>query len=483
MFDDAGYPVGVGQEELPQSYPQPGWVEHDPEQIWQGQIRAARQAIIQAGISPKDIAAVGLTNQRETTLLWERATGRPVAPAIVWQDRRTADLCAQWRAEGLEEEATRRTGLRLDPYFSASKIRWLLENTPDLRLRAERGEIAFGTVDSWLLWRLTGGRVHATDATNAARTLLFNLDTQDWDDELLTAFGIPRALLPQVHSSGGYVYGEADPDLWGAATPIAGVAGDQHAATFGQRCFAPGEAKNTYGTGCFLLLNTGMARTPSRHGLLSTMAWRWGEEPPVYALEGSVFVAGAGVQWLRDEMGLIQTAADVEALARSVPDAGGVTFVPAFVGLGAPYWDPDARGALLGLTRGTGPGHIARAVLEAVCFSTRDVLEAMRADSGLPLSILRVDGGMTVNDFLMQTQADLLGVPVVRPTVIETTALGAAFLAGLTVGVWSGADDLPTDAGATTFTPRLSDNDRDRRYAQWREAVGRVLTRPGRSGA
>lgn len=480
VFDDSGTPLAVEKIALPQSYPQPGWVEHDPELIWQGQQEAARRAVRTAGLRPGDIAAVGLTNQRETTILWERRTGRPVADALVWQDRRTSALCAQWRENGWEEDAARRTGLRLDPYFSASKIRWLLDAIPGLRRRAERGEIAFGTVDAWLLWRMTGGRVHATDITNASRTLLFNLQTLDWDDELLLRFDIPRALLPEVHPSSGFVFGETEADFLGASLPIAGIAGDQHAAAFGQRCFGPGLAKNTYGTGCFLLMNTGPTPVPSRHGLLTTTACSLAARPPLFALEGSVFVAGAAVQWLRDELGFIRNVGEVEALAQSVPDTGGVTFVPAFVGLGAPYWDSDARGALLGLTRGTRPAHIARAVLEAVCFSTRDVLEAMRADSGLALSTLRVDGGMAVNDFLLQTQADMLGAPVVRPAVTETTALGAALLAGLTAGVWSSPESLPPEGATTTFLPRQPAAGRDARYAAWQAAVRRVGTLPSR---
>jgi glycerol kinase len=471
LFDQDGRVHGVAQQEFPQLYPQPGWVEHDPEDIWSSQIDVGRKVLLEQGLGPADVAAIGITNQRETVFLWERATGRPCAHAIVWQDRRTAAMC-----DALKEHADLfrlRTGLPIDPYFSATKIAWLLDHVSGLRERAEQGEIAFGTVDSFLLWRLTGGRVHATDVSNASRTLLFDIVRQDWDDDLLRLLRIPRSLLPRVLPS-STLYGETDPDLFGAPIPIAGVAGDQQAATFGQACVRPGMAKNTYGTGSFLMLNTGSAPHLSSHGLLTTIGWRVGAET-TYALEGSVFITGAAVQWLRDELKIISSADEIEELAISVPDSGGVFFVPAFVGLGAPHWDAYARGALLGLTRGSGRAHIARATLEAACFQTCDVLDAMRADSGLDLAELRVDGGMTANNTMLQLQADLLGVRVVRPAVRETTALGAAYLAGLAVGFWP---DIETVAGQwmadAAFEPRISSDERESRLAEWRRTVERT---------
>jgi len=480
LFDDTGQVCGVEQQEFPQHYPQPGWVEHAPEDIWTSQAGVVAKLLRAQNVAPSEIAGIGIANQRETTVLWERETGRPVANAIVWQDRRTASLCEQLRVDGYEPLFREKTGLPLDPYFSGTKIRWLLDNIPDLRERAERGEIAFGTVDSFLLWRLTGGRVHATDVSNASRTLLFNIHTRQWDDALLEILQIPRALLPEVRPS-SHLYGETEASLFGVSLPIAGVAGDQQAATFGQACHTPGMVKNTYGTGCFLLMNTGPMAQSSRHGLLTTIGWELDSQGTLpypamnYALEGSVFVAGAAVQWLRDELQIIRHASEIEALAASVPDSGGVVFVPAFVGLGAPYWDADARGALFGLTRGTGRAHIARATLEAVCHQTRDVLDAMRADSGLAIPELRVDGGMTANNALLQMQADLLGATVIRPAVTETTALGAAYLAGLAVGFWQHTGQIAAQWRAeAAFTPRLSVDEREARHARWHQAIARV---------
>ena len=478
LFDQAGRVCGVEQQEYAQRYPQPGWVEHAPEDIWTSQAGVVAKLLRERNVTGTDIAAVGITNQRETTILWERATGRPVANAIVWQDRRTQPLCERLRTDGLEPLFRARTGLPLDPYFSGTKINWLLDNTPGLRTRAERGEIAFGTVDTFLLWRLTKGAVHATDVSNASRTLLFNILTGEWDTELLQLLNIPRELLPEVKPS-SHLYGETATELLGRAIPIAGIAGDQQAATFGQACHQQGMVKNTYGTGSFLLMNTGNKPQFSQHGLLTTIAWQLPttnhQSPTTYALEGSIFVTGAAVQWLRDELQIIRSASEIEGLAASVPDSGGVTFVPAFVGLGAPYWDADARGAIVGLTRGTGRAHIARAALEAVCFQTRDVLEAMRQDSGLDIPELRVDGGMTVNDTLMQVQADLLGTTVVRPAVTETTALGAAYLAGLGVGFWQTAEEIAAQwAADRTFTSQMSMDQRETLYANWKQAVARV---------
>lgn len=480
LFNAEGRVCGVEQQEFPQRYPQPGWVEHAPEDIWTTQAGVVERLLRTQGVAAAEIAALGITNQRETTILWERATGRPVANAIVWQDRRTADLCAQLRAEGREPLFREKTGLPLDPYFSGTKIRRLLDTVPNLRARAERGEIAFGTVDTFLLWRLTGGRVHATDVSNAARTLLFNIHRRAWDAELLDLLRIPPALLPEVCPS-SHLFGETEAGLFGASIPIAGVAGDQQAATFGQACHTPGMAKNTYGTGCFLLMNTGAKPQTSQHGLLTTVGWELDQDgatqnpPTAYALEGSVFVAGAAVQWLRDELQIIRHASEIEALAASVPDSGGVVFVPAFVGLGTPYWDAEARGALFGLTRGAGRAQIARATLEAVCHQTRDVLDAMRADSGLALSELRVDGGMTVNDALLQMQANLLGASVIRPAVTETTALGVAYLAGLRVGFWQDTAQIAAQWRAdATFSPRMSPDQRETMRAAWKLAVERV---------
>ncbi|GIW26048.1 glycerol kinase GlpK [Meiothermus sp.] len=473
VFDLEGQPRAMAQQEFVQHFPQPGWVEHDPLEIWQTQLQVAREAIQQAAIQPGEIVAIGITNQRETTVLWERATGKPVSRAIVWQDRRTAPICDELRQGGYESVFRQKTGLVLDAYFSGTKVKWLLENVPGLRERAGKGELCFGTIDSWLIYNLTGGQVHATDVSNASRTLLFNLHTLRWDEHLLGILGIPKALLPEVRPSAG-LFGETVPELFGAAIPIAGVAGDQQAALFGQACFAPGMAKNTYGTGCFMLMNTGQTQVESKRGLLTTLAWQLEGAPPEYALEGSVFVAGAVVQWLRDGLGLIQTSSEVEPLARQVQSTEGVYLVPAFVGLGAPHWDPYARGTIVGLTRGSTKAHIARAALEAIAYQSRDVLEAMEADSGLPLSELRVDGGATINDLLMQFQADLLGTKVVRPKVTETTALGAAYLAGVGVGMLSKEQIAERWAVQKRFEPVMPQETRERLYAGWKKALERA---------
>lgn len=474
VFDHEGGPRSVAQQEYPQIFPSPGHVEHDPEAIWSSQLDCARRALSQGGLNAAEIAAIGITNQRETTILWERDTGRPVANAIVWQSRITTDLCNRLKADGLEETFRRKTGLVVDPYFSGTKIKYLLDTIPGLRSRAERGEILFGTVDTFLIWRFTGGKVHVTDYSNASRTLLFNIHTLEWDDELLRLLTIPRAMLPEVKPS-STVYGTTDPALLGAAIPIAGDAGDQQAAMFGQVCFTPGSAKNTYGTGCFMLLNTGNAPVPSKNGLLTTIGWGVGGDV-VYCLEGSVFIAGGVVQWLRDGLGMIQSSSEIESLALAVPDSGGVYFVPAFVGLGAPYWDPDARGTIIGITRGTTRRHLARAAIESMAYQTRDVLDAMQLDSGLKLDHLKVDGGASANDLLMQFQSDLLDVRVRRPVVAETTALGAAYLAGLAVGFWHDQSDIARNwALNREFTPAMPQEQRERLYAGWKKAVGRSL--------
>ncbi len=472
VFDADGRVVARAQQEFAQHFPWPGWVEHDAGDLWQSQLATARAALREAGLGAGDLAAIGITNQRETTVLWDRATGEPVHRAIVWQDRRTTETCE--RLDAAHGEHLRRvTGLRADPYFSATKLAWLLDHVEGARARAERGDLAFGTVDAWLVWNLTGGRGkghrHATDVTNASRTLLFDIHRLEWDDRLLGALGIPRAVLPEVVPSSGRV-GETAPELFGGSVPICGIAGDQHAALFGQACLEPGMAKNTYGTGCFMLMNTGAVPVASEHGLLTTLAWDLGGGP-VYALEGSVFVAGAAVQWLRDELGLVETAGDSEALAASVPDTGGVVVVPAFTGLGAPHWDPRARGAVFGLTRGTQRAHLVRATLESLAFQTRDVLAAMEADAGQPLAALRVDGGAAANGFLMQFQADLLGVPVERPANVETTAWGAALLAGLAAGVY----DLDASWTAEArFEPQMPEAERERLLHDWHRAVDRT---------
>jgi glycerol kinase len=478
LFDVAGRPVSVAQREFPQIFPAPGLVEHDPEDIWSSQLAVAREAMERVGIQPAEISAVGVTNQRETTLVWERDTGRPIANAIVWQSRLTAPICDELIARGLSDMVRAKTGLVIDAYFSGTKLKWLLDNVPGARERAARGELLFGTVDTFLIWRLSGGQAHVTDHSNASRTLLFNIHTHDWDDELLRELDVPRAMLPRVLPSSG-VFAACDSRWLGASIPITGVAGDQQAATFGQACFTPGMAKNTYGTGCFMLLNTGTTARTSQHGLLTTIAWALGDpaRPAVtYALEGSIFVAGAAVQWLRDGLGIIRQSVDVEALAASVPDTGGVYVVPAFVGLGAPYWDAMARGAILGLTRGSTAAHVAKAVIASMAYQTRDVLEAMLVDSGLPLQALRVDGGAAVNDELMQFQADQLSVPVQRPQVRETTALGAAYLAGLAVGFWRDQQELAAHwALDREFRPSMPPDQRERLYVGWRKAVQRAL--------
>jgi glycerol kinase len=471
LFDRDGPVLAVAQHELPQIYPAPGEVEHDPEEIWRTQLAAARAVLAQAGPGV-EVAAIGIANQRETTLVWERESGRPVGNAIVWQSRVSEPICRRLREAGHEERIRAKTGLVVDPYFSGTKLQHLLESISGLRQRAERGEVLFGTVDSFLVWRLTGGRHHVTDVSNASRTLLFDLDALDWDDELLDLFGVPRAMLPEVRPTSA-VYGETAPELLGVPLPIGSVVGDQQAATFGQACFAPGEAKNTYGTGAFLLVNTGTRPVRGARGLLATVGWQLGEET-VYCLEGSVFVAGAVVQWLRDGLGLVASAGEVEALARRAQDSGGVFFVPAFVGLGAPYWDQYARGLIIGLTRNTSAAHIARAAVESMAFQTRDLLEAMQQDAGITLSSLKVDGGATVNNRLLEFQADLLGVPVRRPAVGETTALGAAYLAGLAVGYWNDLDDVRRNwVLDREFAPAHGAGTRDRLYRRWKRAVER----------
>jgi glycerol kinase len=473
VFDLEGRPLAQAQQEFAQHFPQPGLVEHDPLEIWQSQLQTAREAIRRSGVAPTEIVALGITNQRETVVLWERATGKPVHRAIVWQDRRTAGLCEELKQHGYEGAFRQKTGLLLDPYFSGTKLKWLLDEVPGLRERAGKGELCFGTVDSWLIYNLTGGQVHATDVSNASRTLLFNLQTLEWDPHLLGVLGIPKALLPQVRPSAG-VYGHTVSELLGASIPIAGVAGDQQAALFGQACFNAGMAKNTYGTGCFLLMNTGHKPVASQRGLLTTVAWQLEGEQPEYALEGSVFIAGAVVQWLRDGLGILQKSSEVEALAKSVSSTDGVYLVPAFVGLGAPYWDPYARGTLVGLTRGSTKAHIARAALEAIAYQTKDVLAAMEADAGLELSELRVDGGASVNELLMQFQADILGKPVLRPQVTETTALGAAYLAAIGVGALDRARIAERWAVGRRFEPQMGEEERSRLYAGWRKAVERA---------
>ena len=474
LFDHDGNIRAQAQCEFAQHFPQPGWVEHDAGEIWQSQIDVACNALQQANIDAHAVAAIGITNQRETTVLWDRATGQPLHRAIVWQDRRTAPMCEALRAAGHEATFSARTGLLLDPYFSGTKLSWLLDNVPDARQRTNRGDLAFGTIDSWLAWNLSGGRLHITDASNASRTLLYNIHSNDWDDELLALLDIPRQLLPRVVASSA-VYGECDARWLGTALPIAGIAGDQQAATFGQACLAPGMAKNTYGTGCFMLMNMGQQAMPSTNKLLTTVLWKLGSETS-YALEGSVFMGGAIIQWLRDGLGIIDAAPDVEALAASVPDSDGITLIPAFAGLGAPWWQPDARAALTGMTRGSTRAHIARAALDAIALQSADLLAAMESDSGVKLAELRVDGGAARNDLLMQIQADLLGVPVVRPRVTETTALGAAYLAGLAVGFWQSPDDVANHWQIDRrFEPSISDAERCDRLARWQRELRRII--------
>jgi glycerol kinase len=472
VFDHEAGIVGVGQREFQQIFPRPGWVEHDPGEIWVTQISVATEALARAHLRPRDMAAVGITNQRETTVVWDRETGDPVYNAIVWQDRRTAGYCDQLKRDDHEDFIRERTGLVIDAYFAGSKVVWILDNVAGARARAEAGKLAFGTIDSWLVWKLTSGATHITDVSNACRTLLFNINTLAWDEDLLRLFRVPASMLPDVRSS-SEVYGRVSTTLGVGEVPIAGIAGDQQAALFGQMCVSPGLAKNTYGTGCFLLQNTGERPVPSRNRLLSTVAWQVGGKT-MYALEGSVFIGGAVVQWLRDGLGLIKQSSDVEALALSVADSGGVYVVPAFAGLGAPHWDPYARGTIVGITRGTTAGHIARAAVESIAFQVADLLDAVRDDAGLDLTELRVDGGAAANEHLLQFQADLLGVAVVRPQVTETTALGAAYLAGLAVGFWDSTDALArhwrTDR---RFDPSIPPSQAVARRAEWHQALNR----------
>jgi glycerol kinase len=471
VFDQAGSIVAVAQKEFPQIFPKPGWVEHNPTDIWSTQAGVAAEVLQKAKLTAADIAAIGITNQRETTVVWDRATGQPICNAIVWQDRRTASICDALKKRKLDRVIRKKTGLVLDAYFSATKVQWILQHVPGARARAKRGELAFGTVDSWLVWNLTGGKVHVTDASNASRTMLYNIVKGDWDDQLLEIFGVPRSMLPEVKSS-SEIYGHTT--LLGASIPIAGIAGDQQAALFGQACTKPGMVKNTYGTGCFMLMNTGTTPIASKNNLLTTVAWRIGTRTE-YALEGSIFIAGAVVQWLRDGLGIIRSSADVEALAASVPDTHGVYLVPAFAGLGAPHWDQYARGILVGLTRGTTSAHIARAALEGIALQVMDVLKAMEADSGITLKELRVDGGACANNLLMQLQADLLNCPVLRPKVAETTALGAAYLAGLAVGYWKNQADIARQWQVDRrFKPSMKAAARTKMAAGWDKALGRA---------
>jgi glycerol kinase len=471
VIDESGKVVAVSQKEFTQIFPEPGWVEHDPNEIWSSQIGVAAEALGQAGASAKDVAAIGITNQRETAVVWDRKTSEPIHNAIVWQDRRTAPICDKMKADGLESMVTKKSGLVIDAYFSGTKVQWMLDNVPGARERANRGELAFGTIDSWLIWKLTNGAVHVTDVSNASRTMLFNIYNQSWDDELLKALNVPRSMLPHVKAS-SEVYGESTGIL--AGVPIAGIAGDQQSALFGQMCTKPGMAKNTYGTGSFMLMNTGTEGVPSKNKLLTTIAWRRNDQTE-YALEGSVFVTGAVVQWLRDGLKIIRTAPEVEELAASVPDNGGVYLVPGFVGLGAPHWDPYARGSIVGLTRGSTGAHIARAALEGIAYQVADILQAMTADSGVKLAELRVDGGAAKNNLLMQFQADILGIPVVRPNETETTALGSAYLAALAVGYYKSLDELASHwAIDRTFEPKMSGDQRQKLQSEWNKALGRA---------
>ena len=473
LFDESGAIASTAQHEFAQFYPQAGWVEHDPTEILTSQLSCAVEALGKVGARPRDVAAIGITNQRETVIVWERATGKAIHPAIVWQDRRTAAQCSALEESGVGESVSSKTGLVLDPYFSATKVAWILDNVPGARASADQGELAFGTVDSWLIWHLTSGKRHVTDVTNASRTLLYNIVKGEWDSELLKVFGVPESMLPEVAWSSEQV-GEVTTTLGLGGAAIAGIAGDQQAELFGQLCWSAGEAKNTYGTGCFLLQNVGTEFVRSKHRLITTLAASAGRRRE-YALEGSIFIGGAVVQWLRDNLKLIESSADVEALAASVPHSGGVVFVPAFVGLGAPHWDAHAAGMLIGLRRDTKPGHIARAALEAIAFQVADVLEAVHGETGTPLAALRVDGGASVNDLLMQFQADVLSVPVVRPQVTETTALGAAYLAGLATGFWAGPEELRAKRqGDKRFEPKMEASDRAERRGLWKKAVERA---------
>jgi glycerol kinase len=470
LFDRAGNIVSVAQKEFQQIYPQPGWVEHDPQEIWSTQAGVAAEAVTRAGLNGSQIAAIGITNQRETTIVWDRETGRPVYNAIVWQDRRTADFCDSLKERGLEEKVRAKTGLPIDAYFSATKIRWILDNVPGARERALQGKLAFGTVDSWLVWNFTQQGLHVTDVTNASRTMLFNIHTRKWDEELLDAMQIPRSMLPEVRSS-SEVYGPSKTTVFASAIPLAGIAGDQHAALFGQMCTKPGMVKNTYGTGCFLVMNTGDKPVESKNNLVTTIAWQIGDQVN-YALEGSIFIGGAVVQWLRDGLGIIKSASDIEALARSVPHSDGVYVVPAFAGLGAPHWNQHARGAMFGVTRGTTSAHIARAALDSIAYQSYDVLHAMEADLGSKIAELRVDGGAVANNLLMQFQADILGVNVVRPQITETTALGAAYLAGLAVGYWKDIGEIQDQWKLDRrFTPELASTEAKAHLQGWQRAI------------
>ncbi len=471
LFNEEGEMVSVAQKEFTQYFPQPGWVEHDAMEIWLTQYAVASEALTKAGATAADIAAIGITNQRETTILWDKTTGEPICNAIVWQDRRTAEYCDTLVEKGLTDEYRAKTGLIIDPYFSATKIRWMLENVPGARARAEAGQLLFGTVETWLIWKLTGGKVHVTDYSNAARTMLFNIIDLKWDEDIMAELGIPACILPEAKPS-SCVYGQTTADLFGEPIPIAAAAGDQQAALFGQTCFNPGEAKNTYGTGCFLLMNTGEKPVFSKNGLVTTIAW--GLDGKVqYALEGSIFVAGSAIQWLRDQLKVVDSAADSEYFAKKVPDTNGCYVVPAFTGLGAPYWDPYARGSIVGLTRGTNRYHIIRATLESLAYQTYDVLKAMEEDSGIKLAALRVDGGASANDLLMQIQADIIQAPVNRPACVETTALGAAYLAGLAVGYWGSKEEVTMNWTIDrVFGPKIRPAERDRRVLGWRKAVG-----------
>ncbi len=474
VFDETGRALGSAQHEFTQHFPQPGWVEHDPEEIWQTVVRAMREALDAAGIAASDVTAIGITNQRETIVLWDRATGAPLHRAIVWQDRRTAPRIEELRAQGRERPIQAKTGLVLDPYFSATKLEWLLDHVPDARRRGRRGEVAAGTIDSWLVYRLTGGTTHVTDVSNASRTMLMNIHTGTWDPALLQLFDVPVEVLPRIVPTSAHL-ADTEGSLLGASVPICSIVGDQQSALFGQLCTRPGLAKNTYGTGCFMLLHTGRKPVPSRNRLVTTIAWQLGKGPIEYALEGSVFMAGATIQWLRDGLGIIRSAPEVNDLAAQVGDSGGVILVPAFTGLGAPYWDASARGTIVGVTRGTTSAHIARATLEAIAFQVADVLAAMQADSGRKLRELRVDGGAAASDLLMQLQADVLGVPVVRPANLETTALGAYFLAGLAVGVWPSVDALASQVQVERrFEPDMPERERATRLETWRRAVERA---------
>jgi glycerol kinase len=473
LFNHHGQIQGMAQREFRQIFPKPGWVEHDPEEIWSSQQAVAAEVLKKANLTAKDVAAIGITNQRETAVIWERSTGKPIHNAIVWQDRRTSGFCDELKAGGHLEPVAQKTGLVIDAYFSGSKVRWLLDNVPGARQKAERGELAFGTIDTWLLWKLTNGAVHVTDVSNASRTMLYNIQTGQWDRDLLELMKIPAAILPQVKSS-SEIYGESATNVLGGAIPIAGIGGDQQAALFGQTCFDRGLAKNTYGTGCFMLMNIGEQAAASKHKLLTTVAWQLGKAKTQYALEGSVFIGGAVVQWLRDGLGLVKSAAEIEKLASSVPDAGGVYIVPAFAGLGAPHWDQYARGSISGITRGTTAAHFARAGLESIAFQVADILDVMQKDSGVKIAELRVDGGASANNLLMQIQADLLQVPVVRPKVTETTALGAAYLAGLAVGYWKDQNDVRANWEVDKrFEPQEKADAVNHRRSRWSEALNR----------